>query len=491
MDNTKSAMKKRNNTQTLQYSPPEMKPITARMLSLFLKSPYTLYCDLFVDPKYRDPMNEYQQMLFLAGQNHEIKIMKRQYPNAIEVPTLDRVEGFKALQQAMKEGVAALHNFPVFFQDLTGNVDILEKRKGISDLGDRHYVIKEIKVAKNIKEHHIIQAFFYNYVIGKIQGYTPPEVSLINRDGEEFAEPYDEKRLLLVLAGVREVIAGKKVTPTYGKSEWPWESYGNEQAILEQDVSIVPGVGLGTKEKLREIGIMTVKDLAFADKDTLLDIKGFGESTVNTMIRGAQALHRKEAIKIKPLKLPKRTTEIYLDLEGTGQPIDPEGLAPIDYLIGALVKKEDKEEYFPFVAHTEKEEQTMLKAFLTFLQEQKDIVIYHWHTYERTHLKKLCEKYNIDQKTQKMLFDNLIDLYTLATKAYAFPTYGNSIKEIAPWMGFHWRQKDVNAMQSIAYYLAYLQDPLKNKDKLQKIIDYNEDDVRAMVVVRQWLAAHP
>ena len=48
-----------------------------------------------------------------------------------------------------------------------------------------------------------------------------------------------------------------------------------------------------------------------------------------------------------------------------------------------------------------------------------------------------------------------------------------------------------NAMQSIAYYLAYLQDPLKNKDKLQKIIDYNEDDVRAMVVVRQWLAAHP
>jgi len=49
--------------------------IHARMLYAYVKSPYTVYCDLFADSKFRDGKTEYQEMLFKAGRDHETKVV--------------------------------------------------------------------------------------------------------------------------------------------------------------------------------------------------------------------------------------------------------------------------------------------------------------------------------------------------------------------------------------------------------------------------------
>jgi uncharacterized protein len=54
-------------------------------------------------------------------------------------------------------------------------------------------------------------------------------------------------------------------------------------------------------------------------------------------------------------------------------------------------------------------------------------------------------------------------------------------------MGYEWKHKDVDALESIALYFQYVEDPEKNKDKLQKVIDYNQDDCRATMVIKDWL----
>jgi predicted RecB family nuclease len=64
------------------------------------------------------------------------------------------------------------------------------------------------------------------------------------------------------------------------------------------------------------------------------------------------------------------------------------------------------------------------------------------------------------------------DLYKDAVSCFAFPTYGNGLKEIAKFMGYGWRHKDVNAMESIAIYFQYVKDPENNAKQLQKVIDY-------------------
>ena len=145
-------------------------------------------------------------------------------------------------------------------------------------------------------------------------------------------------------------------------------------------------------------------------------------------------------------------------------------------MIGILVRKNSVEKYTVFTAKDTKHEKEMLLEFLDFLKSQEDYVIYHYANYEKSHMTKMMEKYEIDNATQKLLLDNLIDVHKVAKSSVSFPTIGTGLKQIAPYMGFVWRQNDVSATESIAMYFDYVKDPIGNKINLKKITDYNEDD---------------
>ena len=84
----------------------------------------------------------------------------------------------------------------------------------------------------------------------------------------------------------------------------------------------------------------------------------------------------------------------------------------------------------------------------------------------------------------------LVDLSPIATGAFAFPTYGTGLKHIAKWLGFKWRHDNMGATSAIEMYLAYVEDPESNKDKMRLVQDYNEDDCRATLVIKDWLGAN-
>ena len=73
----------------------------------------------------------------------------------------------------------------------------------------------------------------------------------------------------------------------------------------------------------------------------------------------------------------------------------------------------------------------------------------------------------------------------IVKKHIAFPTYGHGLKEIAKYLGFSWRHKEVNAMESVALYYEFLE--TGDGKKLQLIIDYNEDDCRATSIIKEYL----
>jgi predicted RecB family nuclease len=68
----------------------------------------------------------------------------------------------------------------------------------------------------------------------------------------------------------------------------------------------------------------------------------------------------------------------------------------------------------------------------------------------------------------------------LVVKYSDWPTYSYGIKQIAKLIGFAWRDPDLSGANSIAWYNEYLANPA-NETALQRILDYNEDDYRAMV----------
>jgi uncharacterized protein len=470
--------------------------LTAQNISLYHTAPYAIYCEQFVSEDKRDPMSPYRELLVERGIEHEKHVIEAGYPECEAVEYREPEEGFMKLLGAMNRGAEVICGLPLLYlpENMQGITDILRKRTDHSSVfGGYYYVVKEIKLAKNIKEEHILQGAFYTYLIGKIQDYLPETFSIINRDYEEQEYRYAdyEESLKEAIEGTRAILDGREVpTPTYNGCEWPWERYCNHEALRTRDVSLVGQVGPRTKATLVAHGFKKIWDISSAKAEDLQKVPRIGAGKAQKLILSARAIKKGEVIPLDSsvVKFPQKHTEIFLDLEGTDQPgHEDELIQQVDYLIGTLIRKDGGEEYKPFIAHRLEDEGAMFREFLEFMRAQRDYVIYHWHNYESWHVKKLAERHRFEQEVKGLLLPHMIDLHKMATRAYVFPTYGNGLKEVAGYLGFKWRHDDVNALDAIAYYLKYQDDPDGYRDEMEAIVDYNEDDCMATRVVKDWL----
>jgi predicted RecB family nuclease len=469
--------------------------LTATTVAAYITSPFSIYCNKFVSKEEQDPMTEYQKLLFQRGCDHENQTVHEKFPEMSEISFDTPENGFKSTLDAMVSGTDILHGMPIYYlpEGIFGITDLLEKSNSTGSVfGNYHYTVKEVKLAKNIKNSHLIQGAFYNYLIGQIQNFTPKTFAMINGEGEESVHEYSEYESVLLdsIEGTRKILQGEPISPTHGSCDYPWTSYCNKKAVETNDISLVTGISLKTKNQLFH-KFKTVEELSRASILDLTAIKGIGDKTAIKYVNTAKAIHSgtHNIIDTDKINFPQRKVEIFLDLEGIDPTMAEDGIPQIDYLIGILVRENSEEKYISFTAKNTNLEKEMLLEFLDFLRDQKDYVIYHYHHYEKTHMTKMMEKYEIDNATQNLLLDNLIDIHKVATDSVVFPTYGNGLKQIAPYLGFSWRHKDVSATESISIYLEYIQDPEGREKEFQKVIDYNEDDCIATRVIKDWLAS--
>ncbi|MCJ7436169.1 MAG: ribonuclease H-like domain-containing protein, partial [Acidimicrobiia bacterium] len=65
------------------------------------------------------------------------------------------------------------------------------------------------------------------------------------------------------------------------------------------------------------------------------------------------------------------------------------------------------------------------------------------------------------------------------------------LKTVAPLAGFQWRDDDAGGEQSMVWYRAAVDDSDENirEANRERILRYNEDDVRATAALREWLSS--
>ncbi|TSC74702.1 MAG: uncharacterized protein G01um101444_186 [Parcubacteria group bacterium Gr01-1014_44] len=196
---------------------------------------------------------------------------------------------------------------------------------------------------------------------------------------------------------------------------------------------------------------------------------------------------------------PEVKTEIYFDIES-----DP--TQSIDYLLGILIKNPSfappsrsasdghskasegtvkPAQYKYFFAKDKQEEKKIWEEFKQFIKELDDFVIYHYAFYEKQTFDRLARQYGVDPAIAEKFKNNTIDLHRAVMDAVILPLYFYSLKDVARYVGFQWQAEDAGGAESIVWYNQWLENG--NKDILQKILDYNKDDVTATLVVKEWL----
>ena len=112
------------------------------------------------------------------------------YPGVEPARYETREDGFMTVLRSMADGIGALVEPPLFWlpEGMMGDPDILEKQDGRSAFGGHHYVAREIKLTRNIKKPHILQAALYALMLGHIQRRTSESFRIT--DGDRFTKEY-------------------------------------------------------------------------------------------------------------------------------------------------------------------------------------------------------------------------------------------------------------------------------------------------------------
>lgn len=122
---------------------------------------------------------------------------------------------------------------------------------------------------------------------------------------------------------------------------------------------------------------------------------------------------------------------------------------------------------------------------------------FHYTAHEINWIKKLAERHagfkgvpNLAEIETFLATGDVVDLYPIFSKDLFWPTRTHSIKDIAKYAKFSWRALDAGGDNSIMWYNRAVCDPnpATRRDFQRKVIEYNEDDTRAQLWVRDFLS---
>ena len=292
------------------------------------------------------------------------------------------------------------------------------------------------------------------------------------------------------------------VVPECASCQW-WDLCRDQ--LDDDDLSLrISKAPLDVREinVLRTQGIHTINDLVDADIDTLLETylpevrhRHGAESRLRLATRRAKLMlsgRELDRLTDGPIDLPRASLEIDLDIETSR--------SDQVYLWGFLVDDRLTEEppyYVSFArfASLSVEDEVALAAeamhwLIDLVAERPDAKIYHYSDYEILHIRKLLG--NDPGTDLRLLLGRpglFVDLFTVVKDNF-FGAFGLGLKVVAQsGAGFSWRDADPGGLNSQIWFddAVGADTSLARAEARERVLAYNEDDVRATHALRAWL----
>ena len=489
-------------------------PITASMLYDLVSCPHRVSMDLFADPIERDQVSPFVQLLWERGLAHEEEVIR-----GLAVPFLDLsiyagAEKERQTLEAMDRGEPLIYGGRITAGDLLGDPDLLRKE-------GTGYVAGDIKsgagdegatdeIEGKPKKRYAVQLALYTDILEQLGRSTDRRAFVWDIHGEEvdyhLRDPYGPKNprclwdeYIDCVRQARAVVTRLTETlPAYASGvckNCVWYTACIRRLEARNDLTLIPELGRSRRDAM--IGtIGTIRDLAEINRDALIIGKktvfaGVGPATLAKFQARAKLLTQGGGPYLRaPVVLPSAELELFFDIE-----VDP--MRDICYLHGFVERRGGDnagERFVAFFAEdptAEAEERAFGEAW-RYIQASQPCAIYYYSKYERTIYRKFRQKYPhvCTESDIEQLFDPAwaVDLYfDVVLKATEWPTRDFSIKTLAKYLGFDWRDPHPSGAASIEWFDRWVRgrNPAIRKD----ILDYNEDDCRATRVLLDGIRA--
>lgn len=462
-----------------------MPDLNASHFYRYLTCPLALWFDVHGDRKRKLPPSDFEKSIWERGMAHERRVIEKQGLAVTALPKdMDDDEAVSRTLDLMGKGETVVHGRLVDGH-WVGIPDFLVPEKGHSKFGNFAYAPLDVKSATEVRDEHRFQLVFYALLLERIQGVRPKYGYILNAHEEKIAVPIDPllEEFHVVRADVQKILDGEKPAPFFSSSckQTPWFEACRDEAVSCNDLSLIYRIRRDDYVALRAAGIATVNDMADADLAVLRKKTDLPIGRLERLRDHAACyVGNTHAVVDRP-DFPAASVEVYYDVESDTVP-EPN----LHYLHGALVVKNGKASYKKFLVRSPKDEGKVWRAFCDWIVKlPTDAAIYHYGMYEHMVVRELTERYDAP-KGALLRFGDMIDLQKVAARSVLFPVYFYSLKDLAKYLGFRWRTTGATGGASVEWYNSWR----KNKDAatLTKIVEYNEDDVRATRVLKDFLA---
>jgi uncharacterized protein len=467
----------------------------------------------------------FAQLLADKGRLHEQQCLDHYWTEGksiYEVPQRRRGESFTdwmaRLDDPLAGGHDVIYQLPLAHDGIRGIADFV-LRVVDPDTGSVSYEPVDAKLARSeAKPGHVLQLCFYAEALEARTGVLPEHVHLWLGSGViESIRTVDvlaywrrlRTQLRALLDDESDSEADTVPVPCTHCEFCDFALVCDAQWRDDDSLVFVAGLRSADREALEQAHVTTVAALAELDPDTV--VEGVRPERLTKVVAqaelqvAARALPDGDAPPHQVITAGEDPTwghgfelmpapddgDVFLDFEG--HPFwQPDG--DLFFLFG-WIERDDAGEwtYRTMWASDRDEEAAATRELIDYLATRRaahpGMHVYHYNHTERSSLVRLSERYGVAQTTLAELIDTgaFVDLMTVAGNAVQVGTESYGLKHLERLTDFV-RDHEIGAgAGAVIEYEAWMRDG--DAEHLARIADYNEDDVRATLALRDWLVA--
>lgn len=483
--------------------------LTDEMLLQYKRCSRRIFLDMNGNIQLKEPEKDFVAKLRAEKQAHALRVLQEfnldyQQPNEQESESEQII---KATERMMRQGVDCIYQGKLSWQTTISYLQNLQvefiisprlliKQDIPSRWGKWSYIAINTHLGKQTKPEYKLIAAFQAEILGKIQGLMPHSAQFAVRN-----RVVSSVNLKVWLPRVQDLVR-ECLTMLNSKREpevfisrqkcylCSWHNSCHQIAQSQQHLSLIPGITPKRYQSLREQGINNLTSLS---KVSLLDLHKIIDSKIApNLYQQAQSLvHNQPYPKSTSApQIPSANIELYFDIEA-----EPD--RKIDYLLGVLLVdyKQQTQEYYSFLAETFSEEKNIWQQFLNLLSKYTEAPIFHYSNYEVETVKRLASLYQTPVFQLESILNRLVDLHKILIQSLFLPVENYSLKSVAKWLGFRWREVNTGKIHNLKGNIGgdqcvfWYDQWLKTGDRqwLKCILVYNQDDCLATYKLKDYL----